>query len=70
MRNSFEPGEMALLIKVVDQACTELGTLDASARSFIAACIVAYAAEGQRDFKTLLSFAMHRSSGRRQPHAA
>ena len=70
MRNSFDPGEMALLIKVVDQACTELGNPDASAKSLIAARIVAYAGEGTRDFKTLLSIALCGSPGRTERHAA
>jgi hypothetical protein len=70
MRNSFDPGEMALLARVVDQACTELGNLDASAKSLIAARIVAYASQGKRDFKSLLSIALHGSPGRRERHAA
>jgi hypothetical protein len=61
---------MALLIKVVDQACAELGSPDISAKSLIAARIVAFAGEGQRDFKTLLSIALNGSRGRTERHAA
>ncbi|WP_119271452.1 hypothetical protein [Taklimakanibacter deserti] len=56
MQNAFNPAEIALFSKVVDEACLKLGCDDAE-RATIAARILSFAAKGTRDYETLLAVA-------------
>lgn len=69
MQNSFDPKEIAVMTQVVDQACAELGGCDEITKKWIAARVLARAAEGECDFDLLLSVAI--SCARKpDPHAA
>lgn len=59
MDNSFNPKEMDVLVKVVDEACQKLGGVDEATRQMVATRVLNYAAQGKRDFETLLSVALN-----------
>jgi hypothetical protein len=67
MKNSFNPNEVEVLAKVVDEACQKLGHDDEMTKQNLAARVLHYAAQGERDFNTLLSVAL---SGRAVADAA
>jgi hypothetical protein len=67
MKNCFNPNEIDILVKVVDEACQKLGTIDDAAKEHLATRVFFYAAQGERDFDTLLSVALN---GRVVTHAA
>ena len=58
MQNSFNPHEVEVLAKVVDEACKKLGCVDDATKQSLAARVLDYAAHGERDFDTLLSVAL------------
>jgi hypothetical protein len=57
MHNSFEPEEMALFAKVVNDACLKLGSDDAQ-REIVAAHVMSWASKGPRDYHTLFAIAV------------
>ena len=57
MVNSFEPREIELFAKVVDEACSKLGCDDAQ-RATVAARVLSFAGKGTRDYDTLLALAV------------
>jgi hypothetical protein len=58
MQSSFNSEELALLTRVVDKACRDIGVCDESIRAAIALKVMAhYADSDQRDFSVLLSIA-------------
>ena len=57
MQRSFEESKMALLTKVIDDACLELGCDDAQ-REIVASRVSSFAANGARDYPTLFAIAM------------
>jgi hypothetical protein len=59
MQNSFDPWDVTLLAKVVDEACRKLGRPDIETRELLAARVVSHAALGERDHATLLAVAMN-----------
>lgn len=63
MNNSYNPNEVDILAKVVDEACLKLGCVDEVAKQAIAARVLNYAAQGKRDFETLLSVALNGKAG-------
>lgn len=67
MRNSFTPDDMALLMRVVDQACSDLGGCDDVTKSHMATRVLACASQGERDPDLLLSIAVN--GQRRLAHA-
>jgi len=67
MQNSFNPNEVNILAKVVDEACQRLGHVDDVTKQNLAARVLDYAAQGERDFDKLLSVALN---GKAIAHAA
>jgi hypothetical protein len=67
MGNSFNPDEMNLLAKVVDEACRKVGCADERAKEILAMRVLRLAARGERDFGALLSAALN---GEAIAHAA
>jgi hypothetical protein len=63
MQNSFNPNEVDILAKVVDVACQRLGYVDDTTKQMLAYRVLNYAAEGERDFETLLSIALNGKAG-------
>ena len=59
MGNSFNPDEMNLLAKVVDEACLKLGCADARTKEIIADAGPPPCGPGERDFGALLSAALN-----------
>jgi hypothetical protein len=59
MQNSFNPTEVNILAKVVDEACQKLGCVDNTTKESVAARVLNYAAQGERDFETLLLVALY-----------
>jgi hypothetical protein len=59
MENSFNPKEVDILAKVVDEACQKLGYVDETTKQMLAHRVLNYAAQGERDFETLLSIALN-----------
>jgi hypothetical protein len=58
MRRSFSSDELALLTRVVDKACLDIGGCDTLTHDEIASRLLAYYADyGERDFEKLLSVA-------------
>jgi hypothetical protein len=57
MQRSFDESEMALLTKVIDDACLELGCDDVQ-REIVATRVLSFAAKGARDYATLFAIAM------------
>jgi hypothetical protein len=47
MQNSFNSQELAFLSKLVDKACAERGSCDASTREMIASRLIARANQGE-----------------------
>ena len=58
MRSSFNPDEVNLLAKVVEEACLKVGCADERAKEMLAVRILDHAARGERDFDKLLMFAL------------
>ena len=56
MHNAFNPQEIALLVKVVDEACAAV-KYDEAQKATVAARVIAFAAKGARDYETLLAVA-------------
>ena len=52
----FEPHEMALFTKIIDDACLKLGCDDAQ-KEIIAARVMSWASKGSRDYETLFAIA-------------
>jgi hypothetical protein len=67
MQNSFNPIEVNILAKVVDEACLKLGHADDMTKQKLAARVLDYAAQGERDFETLLSVALSGKPNARTP---
>jgi hypothetical protein len=67
MQNSFNPTEVNILAKVIDEACLKLGRIDDMTKENVAARVLDYAAQGERDFETLLSVALHGTPNARTP---
>jgi hypothetical protein len=63
MQNSFNPSEVDILDKVVDEACRKLGRSDDATKENVASRVFFYAAQGERDFDTLLSVALNGRAG-------
>ena len=59
MQNAFDPPEIELFSKVIDDACRRLGCDDAL-KAMVAARVLSYADQGMRDYETLLAIAMAR----------
>jgi hypothetical protein len=59
MQNSFNPDQVNVLVKVVNEASLRLGHVDEITKQNLAARVLAYAARGERDFETLLSVALN-----------
>jgi hypothetical protein len=57
MHNSFQPEEMALFAKVVNDACLRLNRDDAQ-RKIVAAHVMSWASKGPRDYDTLFAIAV------------
>jgi hypothetical protein len=66
--NSFDPQEMALLVKVVDQAFVQICGCDEATKAVIAARVLKAGGRGRRD--TLLSVALYGSPRGTEHHAA
>jgi hypothetical protein len=66
-KNSFNPAEVDIMAKVVDEACQKLGYVDETTKQMLAYRVLNYAAQGERDFETLLSIALN---GKAAPDAA
>ena len=58
MKNAFNPHEMNILAKVVDEACLKVGCADERAKELLALRVLDRAARGERDFETLMSVAL------------
>ena len=58
-KNSFNPNEVEILAKVVDEACLKLGYVDETTKQMLAYRVLQYASQGERDFETLLSIALN-----------
>jgi len=67
MQNSFNPNEVDILAKVVDEACLKLGAIDDATKEHLATRVFFYAAQGERDFDTLLSVALGRKAAANAP---
>jgi hypothetical protein len=67
MKNSFNPAEVNLLAKVVDEACLKVRCADLRAKEMLAIRVLCIAAQGERDFDVLLSAALNATS---MAHAA
>ena len=63
MQNSFNPNEVEMLAKVVDEACQKLGYVDETTKQMLAHRVLNSAAKGERDFETLLSIALNWKGG-------
>ena len=63
MQNSFNPNEVDILAKVVDEACQKLGYVDETTKQMLAYRVLNYAAQGERDFETLLSVVLNGKAG-------
>ena len=59
MNNSFNPSEVDMLAKVVDEACQKLGYFDNATKLNVAARVLDYAGQGERDSEKLLSIALN-----------
>jgi hypothetical protein len=59
MKNSFNPDEIIVLAKVVDEACLKVPCADEKAKELLALRVLDRAAQGERDYKTLLTFALN-----------
>ncbi len=59
MKNSFNPDEIIVLAKVVDEACLKVSCADEKAKELLALRVLDRAAQGERDYKTLLTFALN-----------
>ena len=59
MKRSFNPDEIIVLAKVVDEACHKVPCADEKAKELLALRVLDRAAQGERDFKTLLTFALN-----------
>ena len=59
MKYSFDPTEMSLLAKVVDEACRKVGCADEAAKEMLATRVLYRAGRGERDFDALLSAALN-----------
>jgi hypothetical protein len=59
MQNSFNPDEISVLTKVIEEACLRLSWADDTERQMVALRVLDYAARGERDFETLLSVALN-----------
>lgn len=57
MQNAFEPDEVELLAKVVNDACVKLDCGEAL-KPIVAARVLSFAAKGTRDYDTLLDIAV------------
>lgn len=69
MLNSIDPQDIALLIRVVDRACAQIGSCDEATKAVIAARVLRSAGWGGRDFDTLLSIALYGPPGKAESHA-
>ena len=58
MKNSFNPADMNLMGKVVNEACLKIGCADERAKELLALRVLNRAAEGERDFDKLLATAL------------
>ena len=67
MQGSFNPNEVNILAKVVDEACLKVGCADKRAKEMLALRVLDYAAQGERDFQTLLSVALGRKAAANAP---
>ena len=67
MKNAFNPKEVEVLAKVVDEACLKVGCADERAKEMLALRVLDHAAQGERDFEKLLSVALN---GKAIAHAA
>ena len=59
MTYSFNPAEMNLMSKVVDEACLKIGCADERAKELLALRVLNRAVEGELDFETLMSVALN-----------
>ncbi|MGE4249031.1 MAG: hypothetical protein AB7F09_06560 [Parvibaculaceae bacterium] len=57
MHGAFNPQDMELFGKVVDEACLKLNC-DEALRGNVAARVLSFAADGTRDYETLLAIAI------------
>jgi hypothetical protein len=67
VENCFNPKEVKVLAKVVDEACLKIGHNDNMTKENLAVRVLFYAARGERDFDALLSAALN---GKAIAHAA
>jgi hypothetical protein len=58
-KSSFNPNEVDMLAKVVDEACQKLGYVDDTTKQMVAYRVINYAAQGERDFDKLLEIALN-----------
>lgn len=68
MQYCLEPEDMALLIKVVDEACIQLGGCDESTKSIIATRILCHSYRGKRDYERSLAIALYGAPERLDGH--
>jgi hypothetical protein len=59
MNNFFNPAEVNLLAKVVDEASLKVRCADQKAKEVLAMRVLYVAAQGERDFEALLSAALN-----------
>jgi hypothetical protein len=59
MINCFDPTEIRLLVKVVDEACLQVSCADKLAKEMLAMRVIYLAGRGERDFGVLLSAALY-----------
>lgn len=67
MQNAFNPQDMALLAKVVDDACRKLGC-DEAQRATVASRVLSFASRGTRDYDTLLAIAEFEREAEEKTH--
>ena len=56
---SFNPTEVDIMAKVVDEACQKLGYVDDTTKQMVAYRVLNFAAQGERDFDKLLEVALN-----------
>lgn len=56
---SFNPTEVDIMAKVVDEACQKLGYVDDTTKQMVAYRVLNFAAQGERDFGKLLEVALN-----------
>ena len=59
MKKSFNPADVNLMGKVVNEACLKIGCADERAKELLALRVLRRAAEGEHDFETLMSVALN-----------